>query len=104
MGFSLSGGASNAGMMFVSTKPSDQRRGKGHSTADIVADLSPKLQSLMFAPNGGLVAVFQPPAVQGVGSYGGFQFMLQDQGANTLSRPGPRRPPDCGRQPRSARI
>ena len=85
MGFSLAGSASNAGMMFISTTPSDQRRGKGHSTADIVADLSPKLQSLMFAPNGGLVAIFEPPAVQGVGSYGGFQFMLQDQGANTLS-------------------
>jgi len=85
MGFSLSGGSSNAGMMFISTTPSDQRRGKGHSTADIVADLSPKLQMLMFAPNGGLVAMFQPPAVQGVGSYGGFQFMLQDQGGNTLS-------------------
>jgi HAE1 family hydrophobic/amphiphilic exporter-1 len=84
MGFSMAGSASNAGMMFVSAKPSDQRRGKGHSTADIVADLSPKLQSLMFAPNGGLVAVFQPPAVQGVGSFGGFQFMLQDQGNNTL--------------------
>jgi HAE1 family hydrophobic/amphiphilic exporter-1 len=72
-------------MMFISTKPSDQRRAKGHSAADIVADLSPKLGSLMFAPNGGLVAVIQPPAVQGVGSYGGFQFMLQDTGANTLS-------------------
>jgi HAE1 family hydrophobic/amphiphilic exporter-1 len=85
MGFSFSGAASNAGMMFISTTPSDQRRGKGHSAADIVANLSPKLQSLMFAPNGGLVAIFEPPAVQGVGSYGGFQFMLQDQGANTLS-------------------
>jgi HAE1 family hydrophobic/amphiphilic exporter-1 len=85
MGFSLAGSASNAGMMFISTKPSDQRRGKGHSTADIVADLSPKLMSLMFAPNGGLVAMFEPPAVSGVGSYGGFQFMLQDQGNNTLS-------------------
>jgi HAE1 family hydrophobic/amphiphilic exporter-1 len=85
IGFSFAGNASNAGMMFVSTKPSDQRRGKGHSTADIVAELSPKLQSLMFAPNGGLVAVFEPPAVNGVGAYGGFQFMLQDQGANTLS-------------------
>jgi HAE1 family hydrophobic/amphiphilic exporter-1 len=85
MGYSMSGGSSNAGMMFISTTPSDQRRSKGHSTADIVADLSPKLQSLMFAPNGGLVAMFEPPAVQGVGSYGGFQFMLQDQGGNTLS-------------------
>ena len=85
MGFSLAGSSSNAGMMFLATKPSDQRRGKGHSAADIVADLSPKLQSLMFAPNGDLVAMFQPPAVQGVGSFGGFQFMLQDQGKNTLS-------------------
>ncbi|MDR3750475.1 MAG: multidrug efflux RND transporter permease subunit [Terracidiphilus sp.] len=85
MGYSTAGSASNAGMMFVSTKPADQRRGKGHSTADIIANLSPKVQSLLFAPNGGLVAMFQPPAVQGVGSYGGFQFMLQDQGSNTLS-------------------
>ena len=85
MGFSLSGGASNSGMMFLSTTPSDTRRGKGHSAADIVADLNPKLMSLLFAPNGGLVAMFEPPAVQGVGSYGGFQFMLQDSGMNTLS-------------------
>jgi len=85
IGFSLAGSSSNAGMMFISTTPSDKRRGKGHSTADIVADLQPKLFSLMFAPNGGLVAMFEPPAVQGVGSFGGFQFMLQDQGSNTLS-------------------
>jgi HAE1 family hydrophobic/amphiphilic exporter-1 len=85
MGFSFSGGASNAGLMFVATKPADQRRGKGHSAADIVARLSPKLQMLMFAPNGGLIAIIQPPAVQGVGSFGGFQFELQDQGRNTIT-------------------
>jgi HAE1 family hydrophobic/amphiphilic exporter-1 len=84
-GFSMSGNASNAGMMFVSTKPADERRGKGHSAADIVADLSPKLQSLLFAPNGGLVMIVEPPAVSGVGSFGGFEFVLQDEGANTLS-------------------
>ena len=84
-GFSFSGAASNQGLMFISTRPADQRRGKGHSTADIVRDLSPKLASLLFVPNGGLAAVIQPPAVSGVGSYGGFQFMLQDSGANTLS-------------------
>jgi len=85
MGFSMAGSAANAGMMFVNAKPSNLRRGKGHSTADIVADLNPKLQRLMFMRNGGLVAMFEPPAVNGVGSYGGFQFMLQDQGMNTLS-------------------
>ena len=85
LGFSFAGDASNSGMMFVNLKPSDQRRGKGHSTAEVVADLSTKLQMLMFMPDGGLVAMFQPPAVQGVGSFGGFQFMLQDQGGNTLT-------------------
>jgi HAE1 family hydrophobic/amphiphilic exporter-1 len=85
MGFSFSGGAANQGLMFLATTPADKRRGKGHSAADIVADLSPKLFSLLFAPNGGLVAVIQPPAVQGVGSYGGFQFVLQDTGSNTLT-------------------
>ena len=85
MGFSMSGSAANAGMMFLSARPSDERRGKGHSASDIVKDLSPKLGSLMFAPNGGLVAIFEPPAVSGVGSYGGFQFMLQDTGGNTIT-------------------
>ncbi len=85
MGFSFGGGSSNAGMMFVAAKPADQRRGPGHSAADILARISPKLQMLMFAPNGGLVAMVQPPAVQGVGSYGGFQFELLDQGRNTIS-------------------
>lgn len=84
-GFSFAGNASNAGMMFVSTKPADQRRGKGHSAADIVADIQPKLQSLMFAPNGGMVNIIQPPAVSGVGSFGGFQFILEDTGTNTLA-------------------
>ncbi len=49
MGFSFSGNASNAGLIFLATKPADQRRGKGHSAADIVADLSPKL-ILMLLP------------------------------------------------------
>jgi len=85
LGFSFSGSASNAGMMFVNTNTTNEHGGKAYSTADIIKDVSPKLQMLMFAPNGGLVAAFEPPAVEGVGSYGGFQFMLQDQGGNTLS-------------------
>ncbi len=84
MGFSFSGAASNQGMIFVNLRPSDERKGKGHSAAEIVADLSPKLQMLMMSPRGGLVALFQPPAVSGVGSFGGFQFELEDRGQNTL--------------------
>jgi HAE1 family hydrophobic/amphiphilic exporter-1 len=85
MGFSFSGGASNAGMIFVNLRPSDQRKGKGHSTSDIIADLQPKLQMLMFDPQGAIVRLFPPPAVNGVGTFGGFQFELQDRGQNTLA-------------------
>ncbi len=79
-GFSMSGSAPNAGMIFAALKPADQRRGPGHSAAEIVAGLSPRL----FMVPGGTVAMFQPPAVAGLGSFGGFQFILQDQGKNTL--------------------
>ena len=85
VGFSLAGSSANAGMMFVNTSamPGDHR--KRQSTAQILKSVAPKLQMLMLAPNGGLVEAFEPPAVEGVGSFGGFQFMLQDQGGNTLS-------------------
>ena len=80
-GFSLSGGsASNYGLVFAPLKPIDSRKGKDHSAAAIVARVSPKL----FAIPGAIVVAFEPPAVQGIGSFGGFQFQLQDLGRNTL--------------------
>ena len=85
MGFGFSGASANAGIMFVATIPADQRRGKGGSAAEIVQRLQPKLAPIFFQPNGGLVQMIQPPAVAGVGALGGFQFMLQDQGQNTLA-------------------
>jgi HAE1 family hydrophobic/amphiphilic exporter-1 len=80
-GFSLNGASPNAGIIFAALKPSDQRLGKGHSSAEIVASLGPRL----FMVPGGTVAMFEPPAVQGLGSFGGFQFMLQDLGQDTLA-------------------
>ncbi|WP_051978731.1 efflux RND transporter permease subunit [Edaphobacter aggregans] len=83
MGFSLTGGSSpNAGIIFAPLKPIDERKkkGPGHSASDIVAKVAPKL----FQVPGGIVAAFEPPAIQGIGSVGGFQFMLQDQGRNTF--------------------
>ncbi len=80
-GFSLAGSSPNAGMIFAALKPADERRAKGHSAADIVASLGPRL----FMVPGGTVAMFEPPAVQGLGSFGGFQFILQDLGQNTLA-------------------
>jgi hydrophobic/amphiphilic exporter-1 (mainly G- bacteria), HAE1 family len=80
-GFSLSGGSSsNYGLIFAPLKPIDERKGKGHAASDIVARVAPKL----FAVPGAIVAAFEPPAIQGLGSFGGFQFELQDLGRNTL--------------------
>jgi HAE1 family hydrophobic/amphiphilic exporter-1 len=82
MGFSQSGGsASNFGLIFVPLISVDQRKGKGHSAAEIFANLAPKL----FAVPGGIVAIFEPPAIQGLGTFGGFAFELQDLGRNTLA-------------------
>ena len=79
-GFSFSGASPNNGMIFAALRPSDQRKGPGHSAAEIVHRLTPQ----MFMVPGGTVSVFQPPAVQGLGTFGGFQFLLQDSGQDTL--------------------
>jgi hypothetical protein len=74
-GFSLAGGSSsNYGLIFAPLKPIDDRKSKGHAASDIVVRVSPKL----FAVTGAIVAAFEPPAIQGLGSFGGFQFELQD--------------------------
>ena len=83
MGFSLSGGSSpNAGLIFAPLKPIDERTklGKGHSAKEIVARLGPKL----FGVPGGILFAAEPPAIAGIGTVGGFQFMLQDAGRNSF--------------------
>ncbi|WP_263381513.1 efflux RND transporter permease subunit [Granulicella arctica] len=83
MGFSLSGGSSpNSGLIFAPLKPVDERtkKGAGHSARDIVGRIGPKL----FGVPGGIIFAAEPPAIAGVGSVGGFQFMLQDAGRNTF--------------------
>jgi HAE1 family hydrophobic/amphiphilic exporter-1 len=80
-GFSLSGGSSsNYGLVFAPLKPIAERAGKGHAASDIVARVSPKLLGVP----GAIVVAFEPPAINGIGSFGGFQFELQDLGRNTL--------------------
>ena len=80
-GFSLTGGSSsNYGLIFAPLKSIDDRKGVGHGASEIVARISPKL----FQVPGAIVVAFEPPAIQGIGSFGGFQFELQDLGRNTL--------------------
>ncbi|AEU38260.1 efflux RND transporter permease subunit [Granulicella mallensis] len=80
MGFGFSGTSPNQGLIFVPLQPQDQRLAKGHADTDIIERVSPKLLGIP----GGIVVAFPPPAIQGLGNFGGFQFELQDLGRNTL--------------------
>lgn len=83
MGFSLSGGSSpNSGLIFAPLKPIDERTKMGakFTAHNIVADVGPKL----FGVPGGVAFAAEPPAIAGIGTVGGFQFILQDGGRNTF--------------------
>ena len=79
-GFSFSGSAPNRGIVFASLNPFAERKGEEHSSAGIIGRLRPQL----FGIPGALVIPFNPPAVQGLGQFGGFQFELEDLGRNSL--------------------
>ncbi|MGD0825843.1 MAG: multidrug efflux RND transporter permease subunit [Terriglobales bacterium] len=79
-GFSFGGNAPNAGLVFLTLQSYEKRKGHDHTAAAVVERLRPQL----FGISGAIVIAFEPPAVQGLGQFGGFQFELQDQGNHTL--------------------
>ncbi|HKH98628.1 MAG TPA: efflux RND transporter permease subunit [Candidatus Sulfotelmatobacter sp.] len=79
-GFSFSGAAANQGLIFVPLKPYEQRKGKAHSAPAIVDRVRPRL----FGVSGAIVFATLPPAIQGLGQFGGFQFVVQDLAAHKL--------------------
>lgn len=79
-GFSLSGSAPNRGIIFCTLQPYSKRKGEEH-TADAVVQ---RVRGPLLGISGALVLPFSPPAVQGLGSFGGFQYELQDQGGHSL--------------------
>jgi HAE1 family hydrophobic/amphiphilic exporter-1 len=79
-GFSFGGNAPNRGLTFVPLKPYAQRKGESHTADAIVNRIRGQLMSIGEA----IVIPFLPPAVQGLGEFGGFQFEVQDQGGHTL--------------------
>jgi hydrophobic/amphiphilic exporter-1 (mainly G- bacteria), HAE1 family len=83
MGFSLAGGSSpNSGLIFAPLKPINERTkmGSKFTARAIVADVGPQL----FGVPGGIAFAAEPPAIAGIGTVGGFQFILQDAGRNTF--------------------
>lgn len=79
-GFSFTGTAPNRGITFVTLKPYSQRKGEQHTAEAIVN----RIRGPLFMINGALVLPFLPPPIQGLGTFGGFQYELQDQGGHSL--------------------
>ena len=80
VGEGVAGNAPNQGTIYAKLQDYSKRTGPDHS-ADAVVN---RLRGQLFTVSGALVLPFLPPAVQGVGSLGGFQFEIQDQGGHTL--------------------
>lgn len=79
-GFSFAGSAANQGLIFVPLKPYEQRKGEQHTASAIVNRVRPKL----FGISGAIVFATLPPAIQGLGQFGGFQFVVQDLASHKL--------------------
>lgn len=75
MGFSFSGAAPNNGMIFVRLKEYAERQGADHSMRAVLNRVSGPL----FMIPGAIVVAFPPPAIQGLSTFGGFQFEVLDQ-------------------------
>ena len=67
--------APNAGVIFVTLKPFDERVKDGLATATILDDLRSQMQTLREA----FVLVIPPPSVPGIGTGGGFKLYVQDR-------------------------
>jgi hydrophobic/amphiphilic exporter-1 (mainly G- bacteria), HAE1 family len=79
-GFSFGGNSPNAGLVFLTLQPYEKRKGEQHTAAAIIN----RLRGPFFGISGAFVIPFEPPAVQGLGQFGGFQYELIDLGGHTL--------------------
>jgi hydrophobic/amphiphilic exporter-1 (mainly G- bacteria), HAE1 family len=79
-GFSFGGAAPNRGIIFTNLKPMAERKGPEHSAQAIIN----KLRGPLFAAGDAIVVPFLPPAIQGLGEFGGFTFELQQLGSGTM--------------------
>jgi multidrug efflux pump len=76
-GLSINGftNAPNAGIVFTTLKPFDQRHGKEQSAEAIAAEINKRMGKVEDA----FVMVLPPPPVNGLGTTGGFKIMLEDR-------------------------
>jgi HAE1 family hydrophobic/amphiphilic exporter-1 len=76
-GFGFNGNAPNKMLAFVPLKPIGERmhEGSGHTMFDVINRVRGPLTAIPDA----FVVPFEPPAVRGLGSTGGFSYHLQDK-------------------------
>ncbi len=76
-GLSISGftNSSNAGIVFVTLKPFDERKAPEASGGAIAMALNQKFAAIEDA----FIAIFPPPPVQGLGTIGGFKLQIEDR-------------------------
>src|SRR5436190_8007919 len=74
-GFSFGGSSPNSGIMFVTLKDFADRPGEEHSAKAVVRRLFGGLSQI----TGAMVIPFLPPSINGLGTFGGFAYELQDQ-------------------------
>jgi HAE1 family hydrophobic/amphiphilic exporter-1 len=79
-GFSFGGNGPNRALMFVTLKPWEERLRKDQSLAALVG----KVRGPLLGNPDAMVLSFAPPAIQGVGNFGGFQFELEDQSGGSV--------------------
>ena len=77
-GLSINGfiNAPNAGTIFITLKPFDERTSPEQSGAAIAQQINQKLGAIQDA----FIMVFPPPPVNGLGTIGGFKLMVEDRG------------------------
>ncbi len=77
-GLSINGftNSPNAGIVFVTLKPFDERKEASESAGAIAGALNGKFGSIQEA----YMAIFPPPPVQGLGTIGGFRLQIEDRG------------------------
>jgi HAE1 family hydrophobic/amphiphilic exporter-1 len=78
-GFSFSGNSANQGIIFSTLKPWEDRQAPGQSVQAMVGQLFGKFAMI---PEARIFPV-NPPAIQGLGNFGGFNFQLQDRRTNS---------------------
>ena len=78
-GFGFSGSTPNNGVIFSTFKPWSDRTGAGQSSKAVIGKLFPQMMGIKEAT----VLPFAPPAIQGIGNFGGFDFFLQDRSGAT---------------------